>query len=295
MIRWLRPASNAAMSTTDIAADRGAHTVAANGIDIAYREVGDGPPLVLLNGALASGGPAWTGSPVAWVDHLDELARHFRVIAPDTRGSGATVHPGGDVGFDVLTADVVGLVEALDLGRVAVAGFSEGGGTATLVALRHPELVTAVVNHGGFDYFDPNAMAHQSLGPIFGGGPDATAADPDAAERAFQQMGPRPAQTFATMKADFDAAQGEGHWRTYLGQFFDRSAAPFGHTVDDLARLEMPTLILTGDRDPFCSVELACQAYRTLPDGELSVVPGAAHEITAGVVASMIDFLTRRV
>jgi pimeloyl-ACP methyl ester carboxylesterase len=268
-------------------------TITANGIDIAYTDLGDGPPLVLLHGALASTGETWKGSPVAHVDHFDRLAEQFRVIAPDTRGSGATVHPGGPAGFDVLVDDVIGLVEALELDRPAVAGFSEGGATATLVALRRPDLVGALVNHAGFDLFDPDAPAHEGLGPIFGGGPGATSADPDAAERTFQAMGPPMSDTFARMQADYDGAQGEGHWRTYLGQFFDRSAAPFGHTVADLGGLTVPVLIETGDRDIFCSVAAACAAYRAIPDAALAVVPGAGHEVTGPVIDLMVDFLTR--
>ena len=252
------------MTTAEIAAQRGAKTVSANGIDIAYVDVGDGPPLVLLHGALASTGPAWAGSTNAHVDHLPALAKHFRVIAPDTRGSGATAHPGGPAGFDVLAQDVIALIETLRLDRPLITGFSEGGTTATLVALARPDLARALVNHGGFDYFDAQHMPQQidnGFRPLFGGRPGATAADPDAAERAFQAIPPM-AATFTTMQADYDSAQGEGHWRTYLGQFFDRTMADIGRTTDDFSALTMPTLLLVGDRDMFCPVEVATAAYR---------------------------------
>jgi pimeloyl-ACP methyl ester carboxylesterase len=280
------------MTLTDIAARRSAKLLRANGIDIAYTEMGEGPPLVLLHGALVSTGPSWAGSSAAHVDHLPRLAEHFRVIAPDTRGSGATIHD-GPAGFDDLTEDVVALIEVLELERPHVAGFSEGGMTATLVALRRPDLVGSLVNHAGFDYFDPHAPAHQGLGPIFGGGPGATSADPDAAERAFQSMGPPMSDTFARMRADYDEAQGDGHWRTYLAQFFDRSAAPAAYSVEDLAQLGVPTLVLAGDRDFFCSVEAACTVYRTVPGAELGIVPATGHEINAGVIDLTIDFLRR--
>ena len=103
------------------------------------------------------------------------------------------------------------------------------------------------------------------------------------------------AATFATMKADYDEAQGEGHWRTYLELFFDRHVAPLGATVDDLAAITAPTLVLTGDRDMFCSVEAACVTYRALATGELGVIPNAGHDITPAVIDTMIDFLTRHV
>lgn len=282
------------MNIEAIAARRDAKVVNANGIDIAYRDIGDGPPLVLLHGGLASTGPAWSGSAVAHVDHLQSLAQQFRVIAPDTRGSGATVHPGGPATFDVLAADVAGLIDALGLDRPVVAGFSEGGAIATMVALRHPGAARALVNHAGFDYFDPAGPVPQGVRFVFGGSPDATAVDADAAERTFASGPPEMAATFATMKADYDGAQGEGHWRTYLGQFFDRHVAALGHTIDDFAAITVPTLILTGDRDTFCTVEAACAAYRSLPAGELGIVANTGHEITSAIIDATIDFAARQ-
>jgi pimeloyl-ACP methyl ester carboxylesterase len=276
----------------DIAARRGAKIVNANGIDIAYAEVGEGPPLVLLHGGLASTGPAWAGSPVAHVDQFATLGKHFRVIAPDTRGSGATLHPGGPATFDVLAEDVASLIATLELDRPFLAGFSEGGATATMFALRRPDLVRGLVNHSGFDYFESPAEVQQGMRQFFGGGPDAVSADPEAAERAFQSMPPM-AATFATMRSDYDEVQGEGHWRTYLELFFDRHVATLDATVDDLDTIEAPTLILTGDRDMFCSVEAAGVTYRAIRTGELAVIPNTGHEITDAVIDTLIDFLAR--
>jgi pimeloyl-ACP methyl ester carboxylesterase len=278
------------MTITGLAARRGAKLVQANGLDIAYRDLGDGPPLVLLHAAWTSTGPAGTGLGISYVDHLTALARHFRVIAPDTRGSGATVHPGDAATFDVLTADIVALLDALDLDRVLIAGFSEGAATATLVSLHHPDRVGALVNHAGFDYFDSHEDMAAQIRAMFGGRPDATEADPAAAERVVAEIPPM-AATFAAMQADYDDAQGDGYWRTYLGQFFDRHVAPFGQTVDDLANLTVPTLILDGDRDWACSAELARRVYRTIPGAELAIIPGTGHEINRAVIDAMIAFL----
>jgi pimeloyl-ACP methyl ester carboxylesterase len=219
------------------------------------------------------------------VDHFATLGERFRVIAPDTRGSGATVHAGGPVTFDVLSDDVIALIEALELERPVVVGFSEGGATASLVALQRPDLVGALVNHAGFDYFDPMAPAKQFLAPMFGGSPTATTADPDAAERAFQSS-PEMAAVFARMRTDYDGAQGKGYWRTYIGQFYERHMAPFGRTIEDLSGLTVPTMFVVGDRDHFCSVELACAAYRATPDASLAVMPDTGHEITTAIIAA---------
>ena len=78
---------------------------------------------------------------------------------------------------------------------------------------------------------------------IFGGSPDATEADPDAAERAFQGD-PQMAATFALMKADYEHAQGVGHWRRYLHLFFERD-----HPIPGLHLRRLPLHHRT-DPDP---------------------------------------------
>jgi pimeloyl-ACP methyl ester carboxylesterase len=268
-------------------------TVHANGIDIHYLEQGEGDTLVLLHGGIVSTNPLWTGVPIAYASYMDALATHFRVIAPDTRGCGRTPHNNGSMTFDVLADDVAALIEALGLERPAVAGFSDGGITATILGFRHPSAVRAIVNDAGFDVFDPAGPTEQIMRQILGGSPDATEANPDIAARQFEssdQMRPM----FELMKRDQDEGQGNGHWRTYLQLVWDRVTNWPGYTHSDLASVTAPTLILTGDRDDFCSVEQAVAAYRQLRDGELAVLPGHGHYIPPAAIEATIEFLERR-
>jgi pimeloyl-ACP methyl ester carboxylesterase len=277
------------MSTT---ASQG-QSVHANGIDIHYLDQGNGDPLVLLHGGVVSTNPIWTGVPVAYATHMDTLAEHFRVIAPDTRGCGKTVHSGGTIGFDLLADDVAALIDALDLERPLIAGFSEGGITASVLAIRHSDAVRAMVNHAGFDAFDPDPPTIAMMRQILGGSPDATEPDPDAAARGFEASEHMRAM-FELMKRDQDDGQGEGHWREYLRLSWDRTTQLPGYTYADLAQITAPTLILTGDRDEFCTVEQAVATYRQLPDGELAILPGHGHYIPPSAIQTTLEFLTRR-
>jgi predicted alpha/beta-hydrolase family hydrolase len=60
---------------------------------------------------------------------------------------------------------------------------------------------------------------------------------------------------FELMKTDHDSAQGAGHWKTVIARTFDRVTEPHGYTVENLKAIAVPALILTGDRDPFCTIE----------------------------------------
>lgn len=281
------------MSTKEsIPASQG-QRVHANGINIHYLDQGEGEPLVLLHGGVVSTNPIWTGVPVAYASHMDTLAEHFRVIAPDTRGCGKTGHSGGPISFDLLADDVAAMIDALVLDRPLIAGFSEGALTATVLGIRHPEAVRAIVNHAGFDAFDPEAPTIAMMRQILGGSPDATEPDPDAAARGFEaseQMRPM----FELLKRDQDSGQGEGHWRTYLRLCWDRCTQLPGYTYADLARITVPTLILVGDRDDFCTVEQAVTAYRQLSDGELAILPGHGHYIPPAAIQTTVEFFARR-
>jgi pimeloyl-ACP methyl ester carboxylesterase len=265
--------------------------VQANGIDIHYIEAGQGKPLLLLDNAMVSTNPIWAPVPVAYASFLGTLAEHFRVIAPDTRGSGESVHTGGPIPSALLADDVAALIDALNLDRPLICGFSDGGETATLVGIRNPGSVCAIVNHGGYDLFnpDPQAPAITMTRQMLGGSVDATQADPEfSASRSGQLRG-----MFELMRADHDGAQGTGHWKTVIAQTFDRITQPHGYTFENMRAITVPALILTGDRDPFCTVEEGAAACRALPAGQLAVMPGTGHLITPAAVRATIEFFER--
>jgi pimeloyl-ACP methyl ester carboxylesterase len=282
------------MIPVDTASRYDRRTVHANGIDIHYIEAGTGEPLLLLDNAMVSTNPVWSGHPFAYLTHLAAFADHFRVILPDTRGSGRTVHTGGPIPYTLLADDVVALIGALGLDRPMVCGFSDGGEVATLVAVRSPESIRAIVNHGGYDLFNPDSQAPTIAitRQMLGGRPDATRADFDALAGLAAQV--EDIRTmFELMESDHDSAQGTGHWKVLIEQTFDRISQPHGYTADDLRAVTVPTLVLVGDRDPFCTVEEGVGIYRALPAGELAVLPNTDHLIDPAAVRVTVDFLRR--
>jgi len=265
--------------------------VHANGIDIHYVEAGQGEPLLLLDNAMVSTNPIWAALPFAYASLTAMLAKHFRVIVPDTRGSGKSVHAGGPIPYTLLADDIAALIEVLTLDRPLICGFSDGGETATIAGIRYPGSVRAIVNHAGYDLFnpDPQAPAIAMTRQMLGGSARATQADPEFSASRSREL----RAMFDLMKVDHDGAQGTGHWKTVLAKTFDRITQPHGYTFEDLHAITTPTLILIGDRDPFCSVEEGAAAYRALPAGELTVLPDTGHLITPAAVQATIEFFER--
>ncbi len=259
-----------------------------------YVEVGIGDPLVLLHGGLVSTNPLWDAFPISYGAHLSALAKHFRVIAPDTRGSGRTRHEGAEeITIELLADDVAELIDTLGLDRPAVCGFSMGGLIATVLAIRHPSSVRAVVNDAGYDALNPDAAAFPQLRGLLGGSPTATSGDPEAFA-ASMSSSPQLASLFDALKADLEEGQGASGWQTYVAQQFHPATTWPGYSFTDLGKIEVPSLVLVGDRDDYCSVEEGALAYRALPDGEFAVVPGVGHELTAEKIDVVNHFLQRR-
>lgn len=106
------------------------------GMRVHYKEVGEGPPLVLIHGFLVSHRE--------WVPVLPHLAPHFRCVIPDLPGFGAsekrdpTQYPYTRDSFAETVAD---LMSALDITKAHVAGHSMGGGIALTLTADRPELV----------------------------------------------------------------------------------------------------------------------------------------------------------
>lgn len=118
---------------------------------IAARELGDGPPLVLLH-ELGLAGDMFR--PFA-----DELAAHFRVVIPDLRGHGLSEDLGCPHTIAQLAADVADLLGLLEVSQAAVLGYGSGGLVAQQLAHDRPELTSALVLVCSSARHDPAAQA----------------------------------------------------------------------------------------------------------------------------------------
>jgi len=103
----------------------------------AYRDVGAGPVLLMLHGFLGSGSN--------WLSLIDELKAHYRCVAIDLLGFGASSKP--LIRYDIATevSFVRHFTEALELEPCAILGHSFGGWVGSAYALAYPNAVTGLV------------------------------------------------------------------------------------------------------------------------------------------------------
>ena len=109
-------------------------------IELHYVEAGEGFPLVLLHG---------NGEDHSYFEHqMEPFSRRYRVIAPDTRGHGAS--PRGEAPFTLyqFAEDLKEFLDGLGISRCHLLGFSDGGNIALIFALKYPQYIEKLVVDG---------------------------------------------------------------------------------------------------------------------------------------------------
>jgi pimeloyl-ACP methyl ester carboxylesterase len=229
-------------------------TIRANGLDIAYDVHGAGPPLVLLHGATSLGREDFAAQ-------IPLFAKGFRLYVPDARGHGHTRWDAAD-GFEYhwLVDDLAAFVDEVGLETFHVVGFSMGAMTALQLAVRQPERLRTMTVVGITTEREPRASVGRRL------------MDPERADRDDPAW-------VALLGRRHDEGQGAGAWRRLLPAIAADIARQPLLTPRDLRRIDCPSLVVCGDRDPFVPVEHAAGLRRQLPDGRLLVVPDCGHEV----------------
>ena len=130
----------------EIAAGRriGVDGVTAGPVDTFYLDAGSGDTVLLLHGS-GPGVSAWAN----WQRTIPGLSEHFRVLAPDIVGYGATARP-DDVRYSLRTwtDHVLGFMDALGIERASLVGNSLGGRLSLALAEEHPDRVARMVLMG---------------------------------------------------------------------------------------------------------------------------------------------------
>jgi DNA-binding winged helix-turn-helix (wHTH) protein/pimeloyl-ACP methyl ester carboxylesterase len=117
-------------------------------VNIAFAEVGHGPPLIKAANWLTHLEYDWE-SPV-WSPLLQRLAEKNRLVRYDTRGTGLSDREVEDFSFNGFMRDFESVIDAVEPDRFAILGISQGAAVAIAYAAAHPERVTKLVLYGGY-------------------------------------------------------------------------------------------------------------------------------------------------
>jgi pimeloyl-ACP methyl ester carboxylesterase len=218
-----------------------------DGLDLAYREMGEGRPVILIHGLFSNG---W----VNWIryGHAQLLAEAgYRVVMPDLRGHGMSAAP-HDAAFyppDILAEDGEALVRHLGLTGYDLGGYSLGGRTALRMLVRGAMPRRAILSGMGLEgILDPDKRRDFFRTVLTGAGLHKRGSAAWMAEAFLRTTGGDPLAMLPL-----------------LDSFVATSP-------DEIAAIQMPALVLSGedDHDNGSSAELA----DLLPQGELVEIAG---------------------
>lgn len=253
-------------------------------IETHYESFGDGPPIVFVHGL---GGHCEREA--IWAEKAGTLG--FRVIVYSVRGHHRTspCRDPSKYGLDMLATDLGRLLDALSIDRCVIGGGSMGAAIALAFALRNTDRVWGLVQFSPAFGAAPNRLLVEGFRAI------AQIVRQRGAEEAvrllFEALEPLAAQERQNPGLMQDLMdQWSVHDRDSFATIMETlpSQSPF-ESIDDLASLDVPVLVVAGHDDPIHPLSVAKAYCRRLPDVRLICLDPAARlperpEITASLV-----------
>jgi pimeloyl-ACP methyl ester carboxylesterase len=248
--------------------------VIVDGVRIAYRRGGSGPPLVLFHGAFEDSR--------AWIETIQHLSPHLDMIAWDAPGCGDSDDVPQQWSDHDWADAAAGFVAALRLSAPAVAGFSLGSVMALLLAREHPASVGRLVLVGAYAGWEgslaPDALAQRVAAVRFTvDRPPAEWAD-DFLDSVFAPDAPPERRALARALIE--------DWRPAT------TAALLDVMVQDLrpdlANIRTPTVVVRGTADARSPRHAAVELCALLPHARLVEIVGAGHDCTGQELESLL-------
>jgi proline iminopeptidase len=269
------------MTTEGSSLESSVQVVHARDLDILVQAVGAGLPLVVV------GGPQLGHQ---YMRPLDALAKDFRLIYYDARGSGGTdIGDPSQLTFSGAVEDLEALRQALELDRLSLLGHSLGGHVAYLYAARHPEHMESLILVDVGPPLDEEFMlrfwsAMQSRrspededeGSRIRASAEFQSGEPEAVERLMKNLyGPffRDSRTPEQSDWGFTPITAAN-----VLEYEERLMGTLGRLdpVGSMGRVECPTLVVHGEADPI-PWEFGKFIADRISGAKLVVIPGASH------------------
>lgn len=253
--------------------------VRVNGLHMYYEKNGAGTPVILIHGGAETCR--------MWDPFLDLFSSDYQLITPDSRAHGRTDNPSGQYRYPLMAEDMAQFIQALELKRPFVAGYSDGGQVALEMAMNYPGLARGYLI-GAVYYRLTEAWRDFMQTQLCMVGPGVV---------DIGRMIKTHPEFVEVLQERHDAFHTPGYWQTFLVQLSTQWMSPLDYTPEDFSRIVDPMLFFCGDRDVFCPPEQNLELYRMVNRADLAVVLDADHFTIANqfhlVVPIMENFMNR--
>jgi pimeloyl-ACP methyl ester carboxylesterase len=216
---------------------------AVNGIRLWYAVFGHGEPVIMVHGGLANSD--------YWGLQVPVLARSYQVIVLDSRGHGRSMRTAAPIGYDVMAADVLALMDTLHIGQAALVGWSDGAIIGLDIAIHHPERLTKLFAFAANS--DPSGVKDVDKSPVF-------TAYIDRASREYARLSPTP-----------------GEFKAFLDNISRMWASAPHFTDEQLRGIRVPTWIVDADHDEAIKREDTDHMAGLIPGAGELILPGVSH------------------
>jgi pimeloyl-ACP methyl ester carboxylesterase len=258
--------------------------IAVDGARIVYRRVGNGRPLVVLNGFGATSSD-WDPS------FIDRLASSNELILLNNRGLGGSTDDRQPFDVAKLAADAAHVIESLGVERTSVMGWSMGGFIAQVLALKHADRVDKLVllstDSGGIEADHASRNVWSKL-------IDTSGTPNEQARRLLFLLFPNDvAESFYREFGDIVAAA-----RAQLSvELLNRQAAAMDAWHHDgiasqLQEIRVPVLIATGTEDIVIPPSNALKLVNAIPRAWLAQFPHGGHAFPAQYPRTLSDLIS---
>ncbi len=236
-------------------------------VDVAWFEAGRGEPLVLVHG-LADDHRAWRRT-------LPDLVLRHRVLLYDLRGHGQSTLGKPDGSLRQLGEDLVGLLDALEIQRARIAGFSLGGTIAMRVAIDHPDRVDKLVLVATSSRVGRTAAGWYRERLSMVKNEDSwlrETLDRDTAD-VYAQAPNELEEGLLIRRQSTADARGYGNACAAMAALFEAPLDP------ELGHIPAPTLIVASDLDQHCPPRAAEIIHAGIPGSRIELIKGAGHAV----------------
>lgn len=235
-----------------------------DGLEIAYDDVGSGPPIVFIHG--------FPHDRTLWTPQVGALVDHARCIVPDLRGFGETA-PAPPYSMDQYADDLEALLAHLRIDRVVLAGLSMGGYIAFAFWRRHRARVRGLIladTKASADTAEAKTKRQELMAVVRERGGDAVAEAmlPGMIGKTTREKNPLAAEIVREMlrRAPVDGVVGA------LQALMERP-----DSTPTLATIDVPTLIVVGEEDALTPPKESRLMHDGIAGSRLEILAGAGH------------------
>ena len=225
-----------------------------NGIKIYYEEYGAGEPLLLLHGN--------SESISLFRLQIPEFAKQYRVIAVDTRGQGKSGEDGKTYSYDLFAEDMIALLQHLKIEKANVLGWSDGGNTSLIMAMKYPDRIKKAVMMGANVFID-NSVVDKWV--------------------------------FKTLNKELKELKGDTLYSSVnRARLITMLLTEPRHTFEELKSIQCPVLVVAGEKDVIKEGHTR-QIAQNIKNSTLVIAPKETHyypsENAAGFNKTVLEFL----